>query len=335
MKTRSILQWIVVASVLAAAVGYSLAMATVGLGFAQGLKQTAKMIDSRLLGGRLLALLKHEHIPATVPPPPAAAYDWLGNQALLSIAHGLGPQLWGGINSRATFEEGYIRGFRIFEVDLAITSDGRLVFFHGADERQLDRTSWQQYVDRLRIEGLDPLEFAQLVEWARRNSELRFVLDVKNRFDDAYRLARAAIGSPALGQSFIPQIYHFDQLEQFRADHFFAGEIFTSYQSGLSTTAILQAAERLQVRVVTLTRERVDQLRQVPASVVILTHPVDDAFDAARLRARGIRGIYTSYVSPASAPEVFAPWPNGCQPGSQWKECHFMTATSPEKTPSR
>ncbi len=289
------------------------------------------MIDSRLLGGRLLAFVRPEHIPDTVPPPPAAAYDWLGNQALLPIAHGLGPQLWGGINSRSTFEEGYIRGFRIFEVDLAVTSDGHLVCFHGADEQQLDRTSWQQYVDNLQTEGLHPLEFAQLVEWARRDSELRFVLDVKNRFDDAYRLVRAAIGSPALGQSFIPQIYHFDQLAQFRVDHFFAGEIFTSYQSGLSTPAILQAAERLQVRVVTLTRERVDRLHNVPASVVILTHPVDDAFDAARLRARGIRGIYTSYVTPASAPEVFAPWPNGCRPGSQWKECHFITVACREK----
>jgi len=247
------------------------------------------------------------------------------------IAHGFGPQLWAGPNSRRTFEEGRRRGFRIFEIDISVTTDGHLIGYHGDSVRELDQLSWRQYRELMAARGMEPLEFTEVVEWAREHPDLRFVLDVKNRFDDAYRMMRAAIGTPALGQSFIPQIYFFDQLPQFRADHFFAGEIFTAYRTRMRNATILRSAERLQVGAVAFPRDRVNSLVDVPRSIAILTHPVDDAFEAAHFRATGVRGIYTSYITPAAVPELFEPWSVDCSPGSRWTGCRFGAAAVSSK----
>lgn len=289
----------------------------------QRLKEYAKALDLCLSGGRLRELYGREKLPLGLPAAPEGAYAWLGSAPLIPIAHGLGPQLWAGINTRNTFDEGRRRGFRIFEIDVSLTRDGYLVCFHGDSAQQLDEMTHRQYLEMLSGKGIQPLEFSKVVEWAREYPDTRFVLDVKNRFDDAYRVIRKEIGSPVLGKSFIPQVYFFSQLAQFRTDHFFAGEIFTSYVSRMRTQSILQAALRLHVEAITLTRERIDSLPQIPRSVAVFTHPVENPLDAAYLRGRGVRGIYTSYITPNSAPEVFAAWPSDCLPGTRWAGCDF------------
>lgn len=309
---------------VAVVIAYLLPMATVGIGERRNLLQIVKGLDARLLTGRLQEIYGHESVPAEVPPPPTGAYEWLEGKPMIAIAHGLGPQLWAGPNSRQTFEEGRRRGLQIFEIDITVTTDGRLIAYHGESAGELGHLSWQQYREVMAARGMEPLEFTEVVTWARAYPDVRFVLDVKNRFDDAYRIIRAAIGNPALGQSFIPQIYFFDQLPSFRADHFFAGEIFTSYRTRMRNVTILRSAERLRVRAVAFPRDRVDSLVDVPRSISILAHPVDDAFQAAHLRAIGVRGIYTSYLTPAAAPELFEPWPENCSPGSRWTGCEWL-----------
>lgn len=313
---------------LAAGAAYLLLMASAGVLDRRSLPQIAKLLDSRMLGGRLQEIYGNEAVPASVPPAPQEAYAWIEGGPMIVIAHGLGPQLWAGANSRKTFEESRKRGFRIFEIDISVTTDGQLICYHGDSAEELERLSWRRYQEIMAAKGIEPLLFSEVVGWARDYPDIRFVLDVKNRFDDAYRMMRAAIGQPALGQSFIPQVYFFDELPQFRADHFFAGEIFTAYRTRMRTTTILKNAERLHVKVVALTRNRADSLGRMPPSITILTYIVDDAFEAAHFRAIGVRGIYTSYITPASVPELFEPWPTDCKPGKVWTGCRFGLAAS-------
>jgi hypothetical protein len=176
----------------------------------------------------------------------------------------LGPQLFAGANQINTLQEGKNRGFRVFEVDLAVSLDDHLICFHGGSEAELDRMTYANYLEIAPRQHLEPCEFRDLVQVASRDPGIRIVLDVKNRFDRAYQIARMEIGSPALGKSFIPQIYHFDQLRPFRADHFFAGEIFTSYRSYLTNEAVIESARRLNVHAITLTRQRTSELKTIP-----------------------------------------------------------------------
>jgi hypothetical protein len=174
-------------------------------------------------------------------------------------------------------------------------------------------------------------QLAQIVSSARDLLQLNHTATftsgwVCHRFGDRSQLARDCSRrswqgrDSATGQSFIPQIYFFEQLEALRREPFFAGEIFTSYRSALTNDQILLGARRLGVRVVTLTLARFAELRgHVPEDVYIFTHPVDDPFLAADIRQAGAHGIYTSYVSPKTVPEVFMPWTSTCQPPIRFK----------------
>lgn len=299
-------------------------MTVLGVNGPMSITDVAKRIDAHLLGGRLLELYGHEVLPKDVPAPGSDAYGWLGDEPMLAIAHGLGPQLLAGANTKRAFDEARGQGFRIFEMDLAVTSDGRLICYHGdARPDSLAQLTWPRYQQLMAENGVEPLDFAEVVEWARRDPHIYFVLDVKNRFDDAYRMIRAAIGSPSLGRAFIPQIYFFSELPQFRNRRFFAGEIFTGYRTRLTVPAILRTAKRLHIEVVALTRDQVASLKTIPPGITVLTYPIEDAYEAARLREKGIRGIYTSYLSPHHTPEIYAPWPDNCIPGRRWRMCDF------------
>src|SRR5438093_10002611 len=64
-------------------------------------------LDAALFEGGLRRLYHGEplpHIPESLPAPPVNAYDWLGQEDFLPIAHGLGPVLYAGANTLGTFE---------------------------------------------------------------------------------------------------------------------------------------------------------------------------------------------------------------------------------------
>lgn len=274
-------------------------------------RERVAVLDARFAGGAMRRLYHGRLIDATVSavsPARPGAYEWLGPEPFLPIAHALGPSLRTGPNTLATFERGLGLGFRVFEVDLVLTADGHLVCYHGGDGEDLDRLTVEAYRAQVRRAGTEPCEFGDLVQVARQRPDIRIVLDVKNRLDDVYRMARELIADTALGPSFIPQVYDFRELEGLRRNPFFAGEIFTSYRSGMSTRRILQTARRLGVRAVTLTLPRFREVAgRLPPDLAVFTHPVDDPLLAAKLRRAGARGVYTSYLTPRTVADVFGP----------------------------
>ncbi|QEM66874.1 hypothetical protein FO488_01000 [Geobacter sp. FeAm09] len=273
-------------------------------------KQFLLRSDAVLFNGALRRWRHHQQMPrnnmASITAHAANDYSWLDAEPFLVIGHGLGPKLYGGENTLKTLEKGWERGFRIFEVDLSVTSDNHLVCYHGGEEREIDKTSYADYLKRMKAEGHQPCRFSDIVGYARQHPETRFVLDVKNRFYDAYAMARHEIGDPSLGKSFIPQVYDFEQLPDIRKGNFFAGEIFTSYRSALTNRQIFDAAKTYDVRAVTLTTQRFfNHEGKFSEKISVFTHPINDPFIAKKVQEQGGRGIYTSYVNQFSVPELF------------------------------
>lgn len=247
--------------------------------------------------------LRAPSLPA-VPGPAASAYDWVPKARFFPIAHALGSSDTGSMNSIGAFDRSYAAGFRLFEVDLSLTPDNQLICRHG-DSDQDSFTSADYAQER---QGKPGCTFPDIVAAARAHPDAHFILDVKNRFDDAYRLIRGEIGTPALGRSFIPQLYEFSELPQFRADSFFAGPIFTSYKSRLNTREVMHYARAYDVRVVTLADWRINRLwpgDPLLRSAIVLGHPMDTQAGARLWRSWGIRGIYTFVLSPAAAPSLY------------------------------
>lgn len=203
-------------------------------------------------------------------------------------------------------------GFTVFEVDLVLSRDEHLICYPAGGpygDESVDELIYSTYVTTMRKRGLETCDFAELVTLARDNPNIHFILDVKNgpdEFERVYRTIRSEVADPALGLSFIPQIYDFEQVEGFHASPFFAGEIFTAYRSVLTTQQIFQAARHFGIRVVTVPLKRFRDWRgEFPDDLFVLTHPVNDPFEAARIRERGARGIYTGYITHSTVPELF------------------------------
>src|SRR6266566_2467780 len=147
-------------------------------------KERVIALDARWLHGLIRRIYKGQHvphIPVVAAGRSATAYDWIGKDDFLPIAHGLGPSLRSGQNTLETLSAGLAMGFRLFEVDLTLTSDGHLVCFHGPNsETQLNRLTYAAYLDSVRSRGTTPCQFSDLVALAKQNKTIRFVLDVKN-----------------------------------------------------------------------------------------------------------------------------------------------------------
>jgi len=276
-------------------------------------------IDARHFDGRVRRWYHGESLPVALQEgeeqADPRAYDWLGGERFLPIAHGLGPQLFAGEDSLTTLTQGLEMGFRVFEVDLTLTRDGELVCYHGQSDEDLDTLTSERYLASVKQRGMEPCRFADLLRVAGEHPSLRFVLDVKNGFEKAYTLARDAARRAGVGRSFVPQVYRFEQVAIVRKDGVFAGEIFTSYRSALTTRQIFDAARRSGTRVVTLTTRRFQELEGgVPADLHALVHPVNDPFQAMDIRQKGGRGIYSSYLTPRTVPELFRELSEDCQP---------------------
>lgn len=275
------------------------------------LKQQIIRSDGVLCNGALRRWYHHQRIPREVTSIAAHAakdYSWLGADPFFVIGHGLGPKLYGGDNSLKTLEKGRERGFRIFEVDVSLTADNVLVCYHGDDEQRINAMMYDEYQKICRSKGQLPCRFDDIAGYAGKNPEVFFVLDVKNRFYDAYGMIKKTVGDLNVGKSFIPQVYDFEQLPFIRKDSLFAGEILTSYRSALTNRQLFYLAEKYDINVVTLTMQRLFELKgKLPKQVAVLTHPVNDPFIAADVKKMGVRGIYTSYLTPQSIPELFSP----------------------------
>jgi len=235
-----------------------------------------------------------------------ADYSWIGSEPFLSIAHALGPKIITGSNSVATLVKGRELGFRVFEVDVALTADNVLVCYHGINEKNLNQMSYNDYLIACKSQGLSPCRFNDIVEYSKNNRDVYFVLDVKNRFYDSYRYISKAVKDNGIGKSFIPQIYEFDQIAYFRRSALFSGEIFTSYKSALTNRQIYYYARKYNIKVVTLTLQRfIEGYNEIPPDLVIFTHAVNDPIMAVDLKNKGCKGIYTSYITSKYIPELF------------------------------
>jgi len=268
------------------------------------------VLDADFTGGVARRVWTGQRLPrltTQLRPGAPSSYEWLAGSAFIPIAHGLGPWLEDEPNTMKTFYAGLGRGFRIFEVDLALTRDDSVICYHGAaDAQDIDTLTYRGYLTLMARRGSAPCTIRDLVREARNRPQVRFVLDVKNRFERLYSLVRAAIGGPELGRQFIPQVYFFEQLAVVRETPFFGGAIFTSYRSALTTRQIFSYASELGVKAVTITVARFERMRTpIPPGLHVFVHPVDDPFVAMKMRSQGVAGIYTSYVSPMSVPSLF------------------------------
>lgn len=243
-------------------------------------------------------------------------YSWATDSAL--IAHGMG-----GIgdkrvtNTYEAFKENYSRGFRVFEVDFALSEDGHLVARHDWDAYMYDflgqatdnpyRKMGVDEFKRTKIHGsMTPLTIEDVVRIMKAYPDAWIVTDTKSKdpkeFAEALRQISAAIGpDDMLADRFIIQIYNEPMMAVVSDNGDFANLIYTLYQMEGPYEQALAFAKKQGIMVVAmpdtmLTNSLAEDARAAGRTLAVYT--VNDAAKAAAMRGAGVGPIYTDFLEP-------------------------------------
>lgn len=272
-----------------------------------------KLISSFILVLALLLLLVASMEESEEPATGFAAHR--------VIAHAMG-SINGHIytNTLEAFVANYEQGSRIFETDLLLTADDRLVARHEWTNNMSKLLGQQRVLPAIRqgtvldhaefmqspILGVySPLDVEKLMDLMIAYPDAYIVTDTKELKPERARqqfeiiVQAAEHRDPSLLMRIVPQVYSRDMLEVIQQVHAFPEVIYTLYQSRDSDEQVIQFVERTGVNI-TMPSDRasksfVRKLKKAGARVYV--HTVNEEDEIVKLNRMGVDGFYTDFVS--------------------------------------
>ena len=257
------------------------------------------------------------------PPGELTAAEILSGAQV--IAHGMGAV--GGeatLNCREGFLEQYEKGVRVFEVDLRLTRDQKVVLRHDW------RTGWQEGVGETALPTLEeflskpiqkkytPLSFQDLLLLMEEYPDICIVTDTKFTEAEVVTLQFEAMLQDArdLGLSYLfdrmaIQVYDPLMFRVVDAVHHFRYYIYTLYTDGIARTEEdfqEKAAFCVENGILGITMwDYWWRAEYAPiagqSGLAVYTHTVNDAGSAAQLLEEGVRAVYTDELTPGDLTE--------------------------------
>lgn len=244
-------------------------------------------------------------------------YDWMKDNKY--IAHAMG-----GINKRVytnsleAFEFNYKLGYRIFEFDLALTSDNQPVLLHSWGEQGLKdlglSPTWSVNKPTLKeflatkINGMyTALSFRDLCKLAEKYKDVQFVVDVKgqpreckNAYEKCVKIAKEENANVL--DRMIPQIYDEQMLNDVMDTYEFKSMIYTLYkQESLKAKEVIDFSYENGIKVVVIDKLKLNskfirELKQRGIYVYVNTYNNTDKVK--ELEELGVKGIYSDFINP-------------------------------------
>jgi glycerophosphoryl diester phosphodiesterase len=220
-------------------------------------------------------------------------------------------------NSLEAFQLNYSKGFRVFEVDLMLTADGKVVAAHDDIKERygLDRPVFEitarQFKGTKYQGSYTPLDLADIMMLLSSHPDAVLVLDVKSDFEATYKVIVREVGdqNPVLFKRIVPQIY--------REKDYFSVKNFQVFQKFIYTLYRVPPTSRIKLvnywiggKVVRFLSGKEDivavtmfRLRFMKSGSLvrklqtmnrgILVHPLNDEKVISKYLSLGATGIYT------------------------------------------
>jgi len=275
----------------------------------------------------------------TPPPGERTAAEILSGAQL--VTHGMGAV--GGeaiLNCREGFLEQYAQGVRVFEADLRLTSDQKVVLRHDW------RAGWQEGVSETSVPTLEefldkpvqkkytPLSFRDLLLLMEEHPDICIITDTKFTDPEIVKLQFEAMLQDAqdLGLSYLfdrmaIQVYSPLMFRVVDAVHHFHYYIYTLYQDGFARTVEdfrEKASFCVENGIMGITMwDYWWRAEFAPVAGLyglrVYTHTVNDAGEAVRLLAEGVSAVYTDELIPGDlVPEADEPREDGEEGEETW-----------------
>ncbi|MCM2536180.1 hypothetical protein NDK43_32790 [Neobacillus pocheonensis] len=261
---------------------------------------------------------KPNHSMAIEKKATSKKIKWSPLDNLPVVVHGLG-YIDGHLvtNSLDALLLNYNRGYRVFEIDLNMTSDHRLVARHdwttghyaylGQDYPAVAGPIPFQTVMSLKIHGkYNPASWEQILAVMQMYPDIYIITDTKEMDEKSVRLTFSYLVNavkqfdPTLLGRIIPQIYNTKMLGYIKSNYDFNYVIYTLYHLTdiPSPSELAEWSMRNKITAITalpfrLTYEMRTALQE--KGITIYAHTINDPNKAARYKKQGI-GIYTDFL---------------------------------------
>lgn len=239
-------------------------------------------------------------------------YSWVDTVPPL-IAHAMG-----GIdgntytNSKEAFLYNYDRGYRIFEVDLRLTSpENTLVAYHEMEDWQnmtgrydLDEVDYDSFKSEALCGQYTSMDYKDIIDLLAEYPDIYIVTDTKYtdrssvflEFSQLVRYAEETDSSVL--ERIIPQIYHEEMLEWVMDVYPFRSIIFTLYKTAWTNEGIKEFCNLTGVRMITLGGD-VDYIPEwTEMGIIVSAFTVNDMETAQMYMDYGTRLLYTDTLNP-------------------------------------
>lgn len=244
-------------------------------------------------------------------------YDWMKDNKY--IAHAMG-----GIdkrvytNSLEAFEYNYKLGYRVFEIDLALTRDNQVVLLHSWDKARLKELglpeSWNDNKPNLNeflqtdINGTyTPLSMKKVCELMKKYKDIEVVLDVKGDLENCKEVYKKSILEAKEIDSkiidrMIPQVYDEKMFDEIMKIYDFKSMIYTLYkQEKLNAQEVIDFSYENGIKVVVVDKGKLDskfikELKQ--RGIYMYVNTYNDTKKVKELEALGAKGIYSDFINP-------------------------------------
>jgi glycerophosphoryl diester phosphodiesterase len=237
------------------------------------------------------------------------------------VAHAMGgisDQMY--TNAFEAFIANYEQGTRVFETDMLLTADNKLVARHEwtanmskllgqtevlPDDKLGAVLKYDEFMESPIMGIYTPLDFDKILDLMEHYPDAYIITDTKE-FDSGLimkqfeMLAQAAKRrNPALLERIVPQIYSRDMLEALNKVHVFPNVIYTLYQSQDSDQEVIDFVRSHDVDITMpvsrANRGFVQKLKSAGARVYV--HTLNDEAEIAKMDSIGVDGFYTDFIA--------------------------------------
>jgi hypothetical protein len=232
-----------------------------------------------------------------------------GGKTALLIAHAMGSVNGvSGLNCREAMILNYEAGYRLFEVDLNLTSDGKLACVH----------DWYQY-EGIKTEaewraaplygGRRTLMLDDVLDYMAARPDMRLITDTKSfeypdedvlrQFEIIYESARER----GVLDRVVPQIYNRDMYGLIKSVYDWTSVIYTLYASPDGEREVVDFVTRREdISAVAMPPERLNAPFAALLKVPVYVHTINDAGEMLSLMDIGAGGFFTDMEYPEDAP---------------------------------
>lgn len=243
-------------------------------------------------------------------------YDWTKSGYIAHALGGIDGKTY--TNSPQALEHNYKKGFRVFEVDLDLSSDGEVIAWHSFDKKSLkDMGIPEKYAinkptasefKKIKSYGkYDTMLFRDVISYMRKYQDIYMVIDLKQAEDDKVRkiyneIVNQASGDYSLLNRIIPQIYRASTYNEVMKIYNFKSAAFTCYkmdkidENEITNYCAMNGIKVLTVDYRFFTPSLVEKCNARGIKLYMNTY--NDINEVNKYKKKGVYGFFTDFLTP-------------------------------------